>query len=277
MQGSFVLAALRARPPLHLILPGKPLGTYQVGRERLARLVYRDGFVAVDSIYHSTHYHRDDRCDDRPTSGVLLDALIVSIVAAVAALGSAAVAILSLRMVAGQTKSLSDQVQLQAKQTKSLSDQVQLQAEQTAELVKQTELEAEQYKIVAASTELQFNLNVMIRLQEILFAISDDKASRKAVWGDMPDGRREVVAGDALLDVVEMALKACERLPNFASNEEDWSSYTEYIMTSRPSIRTRVLDNPKWYPEITPYAKKAQEAQKARRIIFGHFRAPRPS
>jgi hypothetical protein len=36
MQGSFVLATLRARPPLHLILPGKPIGTYQVGRGRVA-------------------------------------------------------------------------------------------------------------------------------------------------------------------------------------------------------------------------------------------------
>lgn len=39
MQGSVVLAALRARPPLHLILPGKPIGTCQVGRVRLEVVV----------------------------------------------------------------------------------------------------------------------------------------------------------------------------------------------------------------------------------------------
>jgi hypothetical protein len=198
-------------------------------------------------------------CGRIDTSGVPLAALIVAIIATVAALGSAIFAGFSLRMLAGQTKSLSHQVRLQNEQTRSLSDQVRLQNEQTKELAKQTELQAEQYKIIAASTELQYNLNVMIRLQEVLFTIADDENSRNTVWGDLPDGRREVLAGDALLDVVEMALKACERLPNFASNEEDWSSYTEYVMANSPSIRARVLDNPKWYPEITPYAEKAQE------------------
>ena len=61
------------------------------------------------------------------------------------------------------------------------------------------QLQAEQHKIVAASTELQFNLNVMIRLQEVLFIIAADKKSRDKVWGDLPDGKYEVLAGDAFL------------------------------------------------------------------------------
>jgi hypothetical protein len=133
-------------------------------------------------------------------------------------------------MLAKRTKSLADQVKLQNDQTKSLADQVRLQNEQTNELAKQTQLQAEQYVIVAASTELQFNLNVMIRLQEILSIIAENENSRNEIWGDLEDGRKEALDGDALLDVIEMALKACERLPNFAPNEEDWSSYTEYVM-----------------------------------------------
>jgi hypothetical protein len=181
-------------------------------------------------------------------------ALIIAIVSAIAAAGSAIFAGFSWRMLAKQTGSLADQVRLQNEQTGSLADQVRLQSQQTNELAKQTELQADQYKIVAASTELQYNLNVMIRLQEVLFIIAKDEKSRDEIWGDLDDGRQEIISGDALLDVVEMALKACERLPNFASNEEDWSDYTDYVMVNSPSIRKRVLDNPKWYPEITPYA-----------------------
>ena len=188
-------------------------------------------------------------------------ALIVAIIAAVAALGSTVFAGVSLRMLARQTKSLSDQVGLQAEQTRSLSDQVRLQTEQTSSLARQTDLQVEQYKILAASTELQFNLSVMIRLQEVLFTIADDKRSREEIWGDLPDGRRQQLAGDALLDVVEMALKACERLPNFASNQDDWNSYIKYVMDNSLSIRERALSLPDWWPEITPHAKEAQERQ----------------
>jgi hypothetical protein len=35
------------------------------------------------------------------------------------------------------------------------------------------------------------------------------------VWGDLPENKRPQMAADTLLDVVEMALKACDRLPHF--------------------------------------------------------------
>lgn len=170
-------------------------------------------------------------------------ALIIAIIATLAALGSTLFAGVSLRMLARQTESLSEQVRLQIKQTDALA--------------RQTELQVGQHEILASSTELQFNLNVMIRLQEVLAYISEDDASRNEVWGDLPDGKRPQQAADALLDVIEMALKACERLPNFASNEDDWHSYTEYVMTSSSSLRKRALSNPEWWPEITPYAGRA--------------------
>jgi hypothetical protein len=173
-----------------------------------------------------------------------LAALIIAIFATLAALASTIFAGVSLRMLARQTKSLSDQVRLQIKQTDALA--------------KQTELQAGKYEILASSTELQFNLNVMVRLQEVLANIAEDDASRNEVWGDLPDGKRPRQAADALLDVIEMALKACERLPNFTSNEDDWHSYTEYVMANSSSLRVRALSNPEWWPEITPYANKAR-------------------
>lgn len=170
--------------------------------------------------------------------------LIIAIVATIAAVASTVFAGISLRMLASQTKSLSSQVRLQARQT--------------AALAKQTELQAGQYEILASATELQFNLDVMIRLQDVLFNIADDEDSRRVVWGELPDQGRPQMAADALLDVIAMALKASDRLPNFASNIDDWASYTEYVMSNSPQLRARALSNPKWWPEITPYADKAQ-------------------
>lgn len=173
-----------------------------------------------------------------------LTTLVIAVVAAIAAVGSTVFAGLSLTML--------------ARQTKSLSDQVRLQIEQANVLAEQTQLQAGQYEILASATELQFNLNVMIRLQEVLFSIADDEDSRKKVWGILPGQERPQMAEDALLDVVAMALKACDRLPHFASNLDDWKSYTEYVMENSPSLRARALANPKWWPEITPYAGRAQ-------------------
>lgn len=172
-----------------------------------------------------------------------METLVVAIVTTLAALGSAVFAGVSLRMLARQTRHLSDQVKLQADQTMALG--------------KQTELQAGQYEILAAATELQFNLDVMVRLQEVLLAVADDDASHNEIWGDSPENRRPQMAGDAVLDVVAMALKACDRLPHFASNVEDWKSYTEYVMATSPSLRSRALSNPEWWPEITPYAENA--------------------
>jgi hypothetical protein len=200
-------------------------------------------------------------------------ALIVAIASAIAAAGSAIFAGCSWNMLGKQTKSLADQLLLQYEQTRSLADQVRLQGEQTNELVKQTQLQAEQYKVVASSTELQFNLNVMIRLQEVLFIIAKHDESRNEIWGDLEDGRQEILDGDALLDVIEMALKACERLPNFASNEEDWSSYTEYVMANSRSVRERAMSLPKQWPEITPYAVAAEVAPYASAAIEAYGEA----
>jgi hypothetical protein len=66
-----------------------------------------------------------------------------------------------------------------------------------------------------------------------------------------------------VLDVLEMALKACERLPGFASNEDDWSSYTEYVMTASPSLRTKVLLHQDWWPELLNYARDAEAKARA--------------
>jgi hypothetical protein len=130
-------------------------------------------------------------------------------------------------------------------------------------LAKQTQTLADQNRLMYAASELTFNLDVMVRLQEVLFHVANDESTYQEVWGGSQENRRPQVAGEAVLDVLSMALKACERLPGFASNESDWSSYAEYVMATSPALRKRVLEHPEWWPEVTPFAERAQESAAA--------------
>ncbi|MEV0803817.1 hypothetical protein AB0I34_39410 [Kribbella sp. NPDC050281] len=127
-------------------------------------------------------------------------------------------------------------------------------------LAKQTQALADQNRLMYAASELTFNLDVMVRLQEVLLHVADDESTYQEVWGSSEENRRPQVAGEAVLDVLSMALKACNRLPGFASNESDWSSYAEYVMATSPALRKRAMDHPDWWPEVTPFADKAMNA-----------------
>jgi len=121
----------------------------------------------------------------------------------------------------------------------------------------QTRSLATQTKLLRASSELSFNLAVMVRLQEVLFEIADDRQSREMIWPD-DDGlnARAGVATQSLLDVLSMAIAAVDRLPGFSRNSDDWSSYTEFVLGQSPATRRLALDNPEWWPEVTPYAHR---------------------
>lgn len=181
-----------------------------------------------------------------PMWEAILIAIWIAVIAAIAAVGSMVFAGMSLRMLSRQTRALSRQVKLQRTQTKAIA--------------KQNKLQGAQYEIVAAATELQFNLDVMVRLQDVLLAVADHDDAYREVWGGSDDNRRPQMSADAILDVLSMALKACNRLPHFATNEADWSSYVDYVMGSSPSLRARVLKNPDWWPEVVPYAKRLEQA-----------------
>jgi hypothetical protein len=170
----------------------------------------------------------------------------IAVIAAIAAIGSTVFAGISLRMLSRQTKALSRQVKLQRKQSKAMAIQ--------------NNLQHAQYEVVAAATELQFNLDVMVRLQDVLLAVADHEDAHSAIWGVSNDNLRPQMSGDAILDVLSMALKACDRLPHFASNEADWSSYVDHVMGRSSSLRARVLENPEWWPEVVPYAERMEEA-----------------
>lgn len=161
-------------------------------------------------------------------------ALVLAVAAAVAAAFSTAFTGLSLRFLAKQTAVLAEQARLQSKQT----------------------------ELMYAATELTFNLEVMVRLQEVLRRVAEDADTRSVVWGEAPGNDRQEVEAEALLDVLAMALKACKRLPGFASNEDDWTDYAAFVMEGSAHLRDRVLGQPKWWPEITEFAERAAAATK---------------
>jgi hypothetical protein len=98
----------------------------------------------------------------------------------------------------------------------------------------QTRILAMQTKSLNAISHLSYNLQVSIRLQDILFQISDDPGSSAYVWGEKGShNRRPDVAAEALLDVFSMAKAASATLPGFAVNEADWNSAS--ARTSRRS------------------------------------------
>lgn len=119
----------------------------------------------------------------------------------------------------------------------------------------QARMAAKQTKLMQATAQLSFNLEVMTRLGDVLMAVAEDPAAHTLVWktGGEKVGRPQV-AGQNILDVICMALKAVDTLPGFSANSDDWSSYAQYVMDNSPHLREEVFENPQWWPELAPFA-----------------------
>jgi hypothetical protein len=103
--------------------------------------------------------------------------------------------------------------------------------------------------------ELEFNLSVMVRLQDVLWQVSDHPASFDFVWARQEsaapvENSREHAALMALLDILSLALAAVDRLPDFSRNGEDWRSYTRYVLDTFPNVRREAGQHPDWWPEL---------------------------
>jgi hypothetical protein len=145
-------------------------------------------------------------------------------------------------------------------QTIQLAHQTEELADQTQQLTAQTQQNQDSLSLSASAAELSFNLEVMKRNQEVMFKVEETPECKQYVWAKQLDSARKpsglaVQCGDAILDVLSMALAAVGRMPGFGHNGDDWESYTRHMMQSCPNLRQRVLDNPEWWPEVTPYAR----------------------
>jgi hypothetical protein len=105
--------------------------------------------------------------------------------------------------------------------------------------------------------QVQYNLQVMERLDDTLLQIGA-KGNEKCyhyVWGPRaaikPDpGSLIMQCGDALLDVLSMAMKAVYCLPGFSSNGTDWREYVDYQFNQSKNLVDRVREHPSWWPEL---------------------------
>lgn len=116
---------------------------------------------------------------------------------------------------------------------------------------------SKQAKLSSSAAELSFNLEVMARLQDILFATARDPASHDHVWGpgdveNNPPG----VSAQSMLDVLSMALAAVERMPGFSRNRIDWATYTDDVLRASPALVDLMLKHCDYWPEVVPHANK---------------------
>lgn len=113
---------------------------------------------------------------------------------------------------------------------------------------------AQQTELMRASSELSFNLDVMARLQDVLFAIADHEPSHRLLWGDTQENLRPHASVQAMLDLLSMANAAVRLLPNFSRDKkDDWESYTLHVASESSALREEVRKHPEWWPEVTPY------------------------
>jgi len=56
------------------------------------------------------------------------------------------------------------------------------------------------------------------------------------------------VLTQSLIDVLELALMAVERLPGFALNGDDWRAYFDEVYTTSGPVRHELESKPGWWP-----------------------------
>jgi hypothetical protein len=170
--------------------------------------------------------------------------LMVAVIAAAAAVGSTIFTGISLRMLASQTRSFSDQVRLQANQTKSL--------------MKQTELQAEQYKILAKQTEennrltkANVSLNISTMMHRLSTVLLDNPELRTYIYDDCPLPSREPLRSQVLL-MAEMFLDlmtmTIDHKPVFSpSDYRCWCRYFRCLLKKSPSLCYWYTETRDWY------------------------------
>lgn len=155
---------------------------------------------------------------------------------------------------------LAEQIAAQIEQTRLAAEQTRLQTQQASYVAEQTRLLATQAETESSAAELNFNLDIMTRLQEVLWQVADHEPTWQHVWGDSPgpdspDCRRPGLGVWALLDVLSMALAACDRLPRFSRNQIDWVQYALDSLHQSPNLLKEALEVGKTYwPEMYPLA-----------------------
>ena len=122
----------------------------------------------------------------------------------------------------------------------------------------QTRILARQSKMLQATTELSYNLELIVRMNELILQIASERKSRTYVWGKVGKQNSHTRhEGRAFLDMLDAAVLGVNRLSKFQDSEfADWITYTEYVLERSRNLRDEVYDHPAWWPNITPIIER---------------------
>jgi hypothetical protein len=135
--------------------------------------------------------------------------------------------------------------------------------------------------ISRATAELQFETAVVTRLDDLLFKVANDAASRRGVWGERAEEDRSAedrsqVASQALANMLTVALVAVDRLPGFEKNKDAWYDYTETMLKRSPGVVEEILAHPKWWPAAVLFAENVSGRQAAQEPPAADGKTPPP-
>jgi hypothetical protein len=120
---------------------------------------------------------------------------------------------------------------------------------------------ARQTGIQRAAAELSFNLEVTSRLGDVLLEIADRPEAHAHIWAPgssvrpVQDYRAGHALTQSLIDVLELAMQATQRLPGFAANKAGWGSYACEVFDLSAAVRQEVTEHPKWWPTVTNHLR----------------------
>jgi hypothetical protein len=116
---------------------------------------------------------------------------------------------------------------------------------------------ARQTRIQRAGAELSFNLELMTRIGDVLLEIADRPDAHAHIWARVSSVRPVQDYGpghvltQSLIDVLELAMQATNRLPGFADNKAGWGLYACEVFDLSASFRQEVTEHPMWWPTVT--------------------------
>ena len=116
-----------------------------------------------------------------------------------------------------------------------------------------------QTRIQRAAAELSFNLAVITRLGDVLLEIADRPDAHTHVWAGTSSTRPDQdyrpghVLTQNLVDVLELAMQATQRLPGFAVNRRGWELYAREVFDLSAAVRQEVTEHPAWWPTVSGY------------------------
>jgi hypothetical protein len=140
---------------------------------------------------------------------------------------------------------------------------------------------ARQIQLQRAASELTFNLEVMKRIDEVLLAIADRPEAHAHVWaGDslvrsVQDYGPGHVLTQSLIDVLELAMQATQRLPGFAVNKEGWGLYACEAFDLSAALRQEVTEHPKWWPTLSRHLQTSRPEAVFRQTVAVPDQEPR--